>query len=212
MPVPGACAGPCATMAVSCGAELLQKVQQSFRDPSMDSTLKNPQRYPAQCPRTGWVDCRQRVWHKKWVRRSRDPAWFSHPVRPPQEFWSPTTPDILLLNVPHCPMAAGPADPTEQLVCTEIPNAVWIDLTKDCLCTPLLSLKGMIFPLGLCYSFFSIIRRISSVREMSYSIPCPFPHQRIFSSFPPASVRVCLSPFACCHSRQPSSKEHVLPC
>lgn len=76
MPVPGACAGPCATMAVqqSCGAELPQKVQQSCRDPSMDSTSKNPQRYPAQCPRAGRVDSRQRVWHKKWVRRSRDPA------------------------------------------------------------------------------------------------------------------------------------------
>lgn len=128
----------CATMAVSCGAEVFQKVQQSCRDPSMDRILKDPQRHPAQCPRPEWVDCRQRVWHEKRVRRSRDPAWFSHPVRPPKEFWSPTTPDILLLNVPHCPMAVRLADPTEQLVCTAIPNAVGIDLTKDCLCTPLL--------------------------------------------------------------------------
>lgn len=74
MPMPGACAGPCATVGVSCGAELLQRVQQSCRDPSMDGTLKDPQRYPAQCPKAGWVDCRHHVWHEKGVRRSRDPA------------------------------------------------------------------------------------------------------------------------------------------
>lgn len=43
------------------------------------------------------------------------------------------------------------------------------------------------------------------------SLPIPTPED-FFSSFPPASVRVHLSPFSCCHSRQPSSKEHVLPC
>lgn len=74
MPIPGACAGPCATMGVSCGAELLQRVQQSCRGPSVHGTLKDPQRHPAQCPKAGWVDCRHRVWHEKGVSRSRDPA------------------------------------------------------------------------------------------------------------------------------------------
>lgn len=68
---------------------------------------------------------------------------------------------------------------------------MWIDLTKDCLCTPLLFLKGMIFPLGLWYSLFSIVQKIFAIREMSYSIPCPFPHQRGF--FSPFHLPLCIS-------------------
>lgn len=99
-----------------------------------------------------------------------------------------------------------------RTACAEISNATWTDPTKDCLLTALLFLKGMIFLPGLWYSFFSTVQRVFSIREMSYSIPCPFPYQRICFSFTPASVHICLCHFTRCHSRQPSSKEHVLPC
>lgn len=113
----------------------------------------------------------------RWARRSRDRAWFSHPARPLREVWSHTRhPPVECPTLPHGSWAHRSC----RIACAEIPNAMRIDLTKDCLCTPLLFLKGMIFPLGLWYSFFSIIRSIFSIREMSYCIPCPFPHQKIF--------------------------------
>lgn len=210
-PVPGTCADPCATRDLGHREMLLRKVQQPCWDPSIDSKLKDPQRLQAQSSRSRVG----RLWATCLACKMGEEKQRSSMVLPPSKASTgglePSHSRHHPVECPTLPHGSSTRRPC-RTACAEIPNARRIDLTKDCLCAPLLFLKGMIFPLGLWYSLFSIIQRIFSIREMSSSIPCPFPHQRIFPPFPPASVLVCLSLFARCHSRQPSSRKHVLPC
>lgn len=187
-PVPGACADPCATRGVGRREMLLRKVQQPCRDPSIDSKLKDPQRHQAQSSRSGVGTLRATCLACKMGEEKQRSSMVLPPSAVPAGGLEPSHTRHRPVECPALPHGSSTRRSC-RTACAEIPNARRIDLTKDCLCAPLLFLKGMIFPLGLWYSFFSIIQRIFSIREMSSSI---LAHSHTRGFFPPFHLPLCM--------------------